>query len=320
MVQHVVTHENMQQLIETGTVDEYKPPESKSDKPVDQTVAVDAKTISESDKKVEDGADADEKDLPEKITKIINKKHRAMMEAKEAASDAETFAETQYRERKAAEKRADELEARLKALESKAAPKVEEAVEPQPQDFKDGVEFARALAKFEADKAVKAYQQLQAETRQKADAAALDAARIARNKAFAQTVDDYEETVASLTDHDLVVPPVMGQYLMESEASAALMYYFAKHPSEFEAIAQLSPIKAIAAMGKLEIKLEPKVESKDEPKVDVKSERSRAPTPITPVTGNQGTVDKPLAEMNTRETIEYWEARNKATVSRRQRH
>jgi hypothetical protein len=317
----VVSHENMQQLIDTGGVDEFTP--SKSDATAEAKPADEAKTASKSDKVDldEDGLTAEErKILGAKYDQVVGKRHRMMKEAKEAAAEAESFAETQYRERKAAEKRADELEARLKALESQAAPKVEEAKEPQPGDFKDAVEFARALAKFEADKAVKADRQSRAEEEAKRINEELNAARRARNEAFAATVPDYQETVDGLSEIQAMVPDYVAQYILESKQSAAAMYYLGKHPDEFKAILKLSPITAIAALGKLEGKLEAVAPVKTEPTPEPRADKSRAPTPITPVTGNQSGTEKSLAEMNTRETIEYWEARNKATSYKRQRH
>ena len=149
----------------------------------------------------------------------------------------------------------------------------------------------------------------------------MDEQRIARNKAFAKDHPDYEEVVSGLSDNDLMVPPHLTQYLMESETAPALMYHFAKHPSDFERIAALSPIRSIAAIGKLEATLEATPEpAKDEAEAPATKVTSKAPAPIAPLNGNQGTVHKELKDMNTRETIEYWEARNKATGERRQRH
>ena len=271
---------------------------------------------------VVEGVEGDDLELPEKARRAIGKKHRAMKEAQEAQADADAFAETQYRERLQAEKRAAEYEARLKALESKEAAPVEDKNEPKPEDFPDAVQYAKALAKYEAEKAVKADRQARAEEAAQQERQKMDAQRVARNKAFAKDHPDYEEVVAGLTDNDLMVPPHLTQYLMESDSSPALMYHFAKHPSEFERIAALSPIRSIAAIGKLEATLEAKAEVKTDPEPVVTSKvKSGAPAPIAPLNGGDtGTVHKELKDMNTRETIEYWEARRKATGERRQRH
>jgi len=322
MVVQVVDKENFKEFAETGVARSVEEPEK---------AKVDDKTIDEKEPPKQEGSDektdeygltaAERKALGDKFDKIVGKRHKAMKEAQEAASDAEAFAQSQYQERKLAEKRADEVEARLKELESKAAPKKDPVVEPKPEDFKDGVEYAKALAKYESQQVLEAYKlQVLEETRQ-AEAARLDARRIERNKAFAKTVDDYESVIASLGEHDLTVPPVIAQYLLESDNSPQVMYHFAKNPDEFEAIAQLPPIKAIAAIGKLEAKLDkPKEETKEVANGESKTALSKAPKPIEPIVASTAGQQKPLAEMNTRETIEYWEARDKARSFKRQRH
>lgn len=305
MATTVLTSQNMGQFLETGKVDPI----------IDPTVkAVEPEKVAEPQV---DEAD-EEKDLPEKVTKIIGKKHRAMKEAQEKMQEAESFAQMQYRERKEAEKRAAEYEARVKALESKVAPVVEEGKEPQRKDFDSDEAFWEAKVDYRADLRVKADRQQRAEEEQQRQAQIADAARIERNKAFAKTVPDYEETVASLAEHDLMVPPEMGQYLIKQPA---LMYHLAKHPEEFEAISKLPPIDAVAAMGELKAKLEAKPAPKEEEvKPEAKLERPRVPPPIQPLNGSQGAVHKDLREMDTRETIEYWQERDKANKSRRQRH
>ena len=318
MVQQVVDSGNIEHFAaKVGRADEAKPPEG--DKPAEAKVE---EKVAAKAAEVVEGVEGDDVELPEKARRAIGKKHRAMKEAQEAQADADAFAETQYRERLAAEKRAAEYEARLKALESKeaATAKVDKD-EPKPEDFPDAVQYAKALAKYEAEKAVAADRKARADEAAQKEAERMDSQRIARNKAFAKDHPDYEETVAGLADNDLIVPPHLTQYLMESETAPALMYHFAKHPSDFERIAALSPIRSIAAIGKLEATLEltPKADTPD-PVVD-KKVKSSAPAPIAPLNGSDvGTVHKDLKDMNTRETIEYWQAREKATSQRRQRH
>ena len=338
MVQ-VVTSENMGQFLETGRVDEYKAPDpvppvesNSADKQPEPKVEAKAEEKSEEKPKeaaeaADDGLTDEHKDLSEKVRRQIGAKHRAMKEAQEARADAEAFAETTYRERLLAEKRAEAAEERLKALESaKASPtEVADPAEPKHDDRKadgtpkyaDAIEFARDLAKYEAEKAVKADRQEREKAENQRKAAEADATRIARNKAFAKDHPDYVEVVDSLKDNDLMVPAHIAEYLMESEQSPALMYHFAKNRDEFERIAQLSPIRAIAAIGKLEASLE----SKPEPKAETHATpKSKAPAPIATLSDSQVTVEKDLSKMTTRETIEYWEARNRASATRRKRH
>lgn len=322
MVQ-VVDQSNAVEFANTGKVADFDP--DKKPEPVKAE-----------EPKVEAAPAADDTDLTDdekaakavmgskKWDQVIGRRHRAQKEAEEARREADSFAENQYRERIAAEKRADELEARLKALESKAQPEKVSDTAPDPKDFKEPSEYWEAKIKYEAAKAVEADRAVRAEETRKSEAARLDAARIERNKAFAKTHADYDDVMADLAEHDLMVPGYITEYLMESESSAAVMYHFAKHPDVFAGIAKLSPIKAIAAIGKLEAQLEKAEVKAEEPlpgeKPDVS--RSRAPAPITPVgtDGGNGSAHKELKDMNTQETIAYWEARDKASARRRQRH
>lgn len=304
---------NMVEFLEKGTV---APIPALQEKPAEVKVEPEAKV----ETAAEPQDDPDEKDLPEKITKIIGKKHRAMMEAKEQAKEAESFAETQYRERRAAEKRAEELEAQLNERKSREAPPLE-AKEPKREDFESDAAYWDAKIDWKAAEAVRKDRAARAEEQRTAEAQRLDSERIARNRAFAKTVPDYEETIEALATEDLNVPPHIAQYLLESDTSPALMYHFAKNTDEFKRIAALSPIKAIAAIGKLEASLEkPKTEAAAEVKVDPKADRTRAPAPITPIAGANGHANKDPAQMSPQEMGEYLQEKGVFRMSRRQRH
>lgn len=258
-----------------------------------------------------------------KWDQVIGRRHRLQKEAIEARQEAESFAENQYRERLAAEKRADELEARLKALESKAQPAVTEK-EPKPEDFKTPEEYWNARIDWKAAKAVADDRALRAEEERQREETRLNEARIARNAAFAKDHEDYEDVVEEMGRLDLQVPRYMSDYLMKSEASAAVMYHWGKHPDSLKGILKLPPDLALAAIGKLEAKLEKAPETAVEPVEAVKpadTSRSRAPAPIIPVAASaNGSVHKDLKDMNTQETIAYWNERDKHSRSTRQRH
>ena len=321
MAQYSVNQSNVGQFIETGKGEEYKAPDAKADaKPEVKAKAdkIEEKVAAKAAEVVE-GVEPEDVELPEKARRAIGKKHRAMKEAQEAQAEADDFAAVQYREAQLAKKEAAELKERLKALESTKAAPAEDSEEPKPKDFTEAEEYGKAMKEYGAKGALKA----QEEETAKQEEARLNEERVARNKAFAAEHPDYEEVVASLAERDLMSPPHMTRYLMKSKASAPIMYYFAKNPEAFESIAQMEPIECIAALGELKATLAAKPakaeEKEPEPAKDAKV-TSKAPAPIAPLNGNQGTVHKELKDMNTRETIEYWEARNKATGERRQRH
>jgi hypothetical protein len=257
-----------------------------------------------------------------KWDQVIGRRHRLQKEAMEARDEADAFAQVQYRAAREAEKRADELEARLKALESKAQP-VATDKEPKPEDFKTPEEYWNARIDWKAAKAVADDRALRAEEERQREESRLNEARIARNAAFAKDHEDYEDVVEEMGRLDLQVPRYMSDYLMKSEASAAVMYHWGKNPDSLKGILKLPPDLALAAIGKLEAKLEKAPETATEPVEAAKPDtsRSRAPAPITPVppAGN-GSVHKDLKDMNTQETIAYWKERDSHARSTRQRH
>jgi hypothetical protein len=320
----VVDSTNFIEFAKSGKVEDYKPPEKVEAKAEEAPKVEDKAAPAAADDELSEDEKAAKVAMgSKKWDQVIGRRHRAQKEAEERGREAESFAENQYRERLAAERRAEELEARLKALESKAQPEVSDK-EPKPEDFKTPEEYWNARIDWKAAKAVADDRALRAEEERQREETRLNEARIARNAAFAKDHADYEDVVEEMGRLDLQVPRYISDYLMKSEDSASVMYHWGKNPDVLKGILKLPPDLALSAIGKLEAKLE-KVETKaDEPVVEPKPAdtlRSRAPAPITPVSANgAGTVHKDLKDMTTRETIEYWAARDKASSHKRQRH
>lgn len=288
----VVTNENIQQLIETGKVDDFVPPkaeepkaearpEPKSDDKTEQARDASGKFVKAEADKVDDGADDDE-NLPEKVRKIIGKKHREMKEAEE-------FAEREYNERKAAERRAEKLEAELEAERQKSRPASETAKEPKPEDFKTVAEYADAVVEWKLEQKIRERDEKQARERFVAEQTKLDTEFAKRVETAKAEIPDYEEVLRKV---DRNVPNHIWNYMRESDLGAHIGYHFAKHPEVLDRLETLSPIRALAELGKLEIALEKKEpESKD---VRNLSQISKAPAPITPIEGNAAPVIKDL--------------------------
>lgn len=266
--------------------------------------------------KVENETDLPEDEyaqLTEKQQRAVNKKHRAMKEADE-------FAEEQYRERKAAERRADEAERKLAERDAAGKPKPVEAKEPDPKDFTnekgefDAFGYAKALAKFSAEEAVKADREEQAKLNKEAADARSYQEYLNRVRTSAKGLEDWEEVAESAAG--LNVSGALTGYLRESEAPAPLLYHLAKNPDELERLNALPTIKAIAAIAKLELSLTKEPAKADEPEVKTKS---RAPEPIAPLGNGVGSVRKDPREMSTRDHIEdeYREAREASRARKR---
>ena len=299
----VLTSEGLAEFHSTGKVPEFvKPEEPKPDVKADEVKSESSPASTDAKDDVDDTEDENgltprqKRELTSKMLKAIGAKHKAAMLARKEADEATSLAENQFNERKLIDRKLEEVQRKLDEIESKSIPQTADEKEPQRKDFASDAEYWDAKIDWKADQKVKANEARRLEQEQAALAQKLDAARIERNKAFAATVDDYEETIESLGESGLNVPGHISQYLMESETSAQLMYYFAKHQDEYQSIAALSPIRAIAAIGKLEARLEakgPDMKSESNPQTPI----SRAPAPIQPIQESATPVQKDPAKM-----------------------
>ncbi len=316
----VVTSENFQQFVETGKVPEFKPPEGakpaeptkkyetakaaaeKVDKPEEKSDKSDAAGATPEDEAAKAAAakaeEDDDADLSEKVRKKIGAKHRAMKEAEE-------FAEQQYNERKAAERRAERLEQELAEAKSKSRPDQEQTakVAPKPDDFKTVAEYADALTDFLLEKKLSERQAADEGRRQKEAADRVKSEFSQRIAKAMKDIPDYDEVVSAA---DVDVPPHISQHIVESDMGPLLGYHLAKHPEELDRLRKLSPIRAVAELGKLEMKLEKKSEPAPDKAAKTEAQQvSRAPAPITPLDGKSTTVEKDPSKMTFQELREY---------------
>lgn len=102
---------------------------------------------------------------------------------------------------------------------------------------------------------------------------------------------DFEDFVESVE-----CTPVMRDAVLDSDVSAELLKYLYKNPDDASRIANLSPARQAAEIGKLELKLSEKSAVK----------KSAAPSPISPVGGNS----KPSGYRPEMTQAEYEEWRN----------
>lgn len=316
----VVTSENIMQLHETGKVDEYKPPQTGTKEPEKQTTphGPDGKftKAAEGDTTTPAGATPEKNDsdeFPEHVRKVIGKKHREMKEAEE-------FATKSYRERLAAEQRADQLQRELEDFKAKSRPAQSQEKPPKAEDFATVTEYTDALVKYRVAQELQAERDKTERERQEREKAQRDrefAKRLAEAKA---EFDDFEEVMGSIagTEMDRVHTDVV-EYLQESEHGGKLMYHLAKHPDTLDRLRKLSPRRFIAELGKLETKWE----KQPEPTATLSQAAastaapavSKAPAPIQPLDGKSGTVEKDPAKMNFKELREY--ERMRASQARR---
>lgn len=175
-----------------------------------------------------------------------------------------------------AERRAQALEERVKALESGGKPKDPDAA-PDPKDFSDAFKYAAELAKFEATKAVKAERDRQAKEQadreqnqkwQEWDRRVQDAKK-------AHT--DFDEVVTA--DPNLMIANVVRDTIFESDDGPELLYHLVQNPDDLNRLNSMNPRQAVKELGKLSAKLTTKVAEAPKPEVSL----SKAPPPINPL-------------------------------------
>lgn len=320
----VVTNDNMAEFIQNRSVPDFVPP--KSDVKVEvkvepaeakaderprgedgkfvktDDVAADAAEKAAKTAVDDEGDDPDGDGLTEHAKRVIGKKHRRMKEAEE-------FARQLYGDKTAAEKRAEDAERKLAERETKSRPDSETgSKEPKAEDFKTVAEYAEALAEYKVEKKFAEREAKQTQERQQQAATQAQADLNKRIAATVKELPDYAEVIA---ESDIDLPPHMAVYIAECPIGPKLGYHFAKNPDDFDRISKLSPIRAIAELGKLEDRLEKPAKAK-EPDADEKPAVSRAPSPITPLEGKSAPSTKDPAKMTIPELREYERARKLA--------
>ena len=163
------------------------------------------------------------------------------------------------------------LEQRLAEMERKQAPKGE--AEPDPSQFTDMFEYAKALTDYKVDQRL-------GEEKQKAVQAKVQAEkeqvlntwseRVTQAKA---SIPNFEQVVKSA---DMTVINEVRDSIFESDVGPQLLYHLADNPEFVEKLQGMTPAAQLRQIGKLEAMFE-KQDSK--PVV----QRSRASAPITPI-------------------------------------
>ncbi len=177
-----------------------------------------------------------------------------------------------YQERAEHKAKADLLEKRLAELEQSQKPKAPEG-EPKLEQFDyDPEKYATAKAEFAKTQAAKEYETKQrTESQQKAHQKLVSDWETKAERG-ADKYDDWQDKVGELKP---TAPFVAA--LMEADNGDDIAHYLGSNPKEAQRIAQLPPLSQVREIGKLEAKL---LSTPEKPKTP-----SKAPAPITPLTG-----------------------------------
>ena len=247
---------------------------------------VQSEPVAEAPKPVEEGEKKPNPKLERRFSELTKQRELARQEAE--------------RERQ----RASDLEERLKALEKPQPAKVEENKEPQPSDFTDAFEYAKALAEYSTAKALENRDRAEAERKANEERARVMNSWQTKLEAAKSELPDYEDMIAS---SDVVVSDQVRDAILESDVGPKILYHLAENPDVADKIGKMSLTSALRELGKLEARLEKAPES---PKPTVK--KSNAPQPINPIRGGSN-VDVPItSDGEFTGSIQQWKELRKA--------
>lgn len=341
----VVTSEGLTEFVQSGKytqVENHKPGkandapalEVKKDAPttdIGEQTKADATEPKET-KEPDEGLEAEDNDLPDRVKSRIGRKHAAMKAAQaladsrgEELAELERLAETQFNERRLQEKRAEAAEARARELEGKQPQKAEPELKKPTVDDKnedgswkyrdaagnvDWDKYTDAKADYAADAKMKERDAKEAQERAEAQQAEA-AARVKANADKARKAHpDFDKVMASVANTDADrVPQFVLNYIFESDSGAEIAYHLAKNPEESKRIASLKPILGLAELGKLADTLGKPAANTGNGAAPVR-ERGGAPPPITPLSGSgSGSVNTDPAKMSFKELRAYERAK-----------
>ncbi len=177
-----------------------------------------------------------------------------------------------YRQRAEAQARAELLEKRLKEIEERSKPPEPEGAPTLEQFEYDPEKYANAKAEFAKKQAAK-----ELTAKQQAEQA-----EQARKRLISGWEQKYEKGEEKYDDYATVVGQIQpdsafAAAIMEADNGEEIAYYLGKNIKEANRIAALSPLSQVREIGKIEAKL---LAKPAEPKTP-----SKAPAPITPLSG-----------------------------------
>jgi hypothetical protein len=189
-------------------------------------------------------------------------------------------------EAQAERQRSETLEARLRVLEQQAVPQVQNIdEEPQPGQFQDAFEYAKALAQFSTEKALRERDQQEANKKLNEERQKTIQSWSAKLEKMKAEMPDYDDIVSTA---NVTVSDDIRDSILESDVGPRILYHLAEDLEFAQKIAAMPTRKALVEIGKLE-KLYERNEAKQETVV-----KSRAPAPIKPLRAGNGQADIPI--------------------------
>jgi len=208
----------------------------------------------------------------EEATATEDRKQNPKLEKRfsEITKQREAAREEARKEREAREA----MEVRLKEVEARSAPQEAKADngEPQPNQFTDMYEYAKALTDYQVEKRMSEIEtRKQAEQQQNEKKQVIDSF-VKRVEAAKASLPDFDEMVGSA---DVTVSNEVRDAIWESDVGPQILYHLAENPDVAEKLKSMTVAAANRFIGKLEAQFEPQTK----PVVG----KSKAPAPINPI-------------------------------------
>ena len=250
--------------------------------------SADTEAVEETPEPVDNESQSEPKEAEKEANQEGERKQNPKLEKRfsEITKQREEARQEAQRERQA---RVD-LEQRLAALEQQRQPQQQSYVdqEPQPSQFNDAFEYAKALAEFSTEKALAERDRQVAQQREQEAQQKIIQSWAQKVQEAKAELPDFDDLVAS---SDVVVNNAVRDAILESDVGPQILYHLAENNDLAKKIASLSPNAALREIGRLEAKFEVKTDTKQTAPVV----RSKAPAPIQPIRGGQGQADVPMS-------------------------
>jgi hypothetical protein len=209
------------------------------------------------------------------------KLERRFSEITKQREEARKEAQREREAREALEKRLSELETRQ---QPRAVVVADE--EPQPSQFQDAFEYAKALAEYTADKRIDEMKKAEAQAKANEERQKVIDSWAKRVQDAKAELPDFDDMVAS---SNVTVNDAIRDSILESDVGPKILYHLAENEELAHKIAGMSERAALREIGKLEARFEKAQETETKPVV-----KSKAPPPVQPIRASAGIADTPV--------------------------
>lgn len=249
---------------------------------------------------------AEEENEPQANEEAVTEERKPNPKLEKRFSKLTSERELARQEAERERQRANDLENRIRELEKTNSP-VQTFVdaEPQPHQFGDAFEYAKALSEWSAENAVKQLKKQEAEMKLAQERDAQMAEWRKRINETKVDLPDYEEMIES---SDVLISDQIKEAIIESDVGPRILYHLAENPDVAEKLATYSTAKALREIGRLEAKFD----RKEEPSKPV-TRQSKAPAPINPIRATSAAADTPIgSDGQFHGTYQQWKESRKA--------